>query len=696
MNGSIKVLPAHLKRRAVVYLRQSDPKQVRENRESAINQRALTERLRELSWKPEQIVVVDGDQGISAKHAEGREGFQKLVADVGLSKIGIIIGYEVSRLARNNADWHRLLELCSLFDTLIGDSDGIYHPRDFNDRLLLGLKGTMSEAELHSLRLRLDAGRVSKAKRGELIQHLPTGLVRNDDGSVALDPDTSVEQRIRLVFTKFTESGSGSKVLTYLVRNHFQLPRRQTSGLYAGQVLWKEPTLSALHSILKNPAYAGAFAHGRRSAEPTKQIPGRPATGRLRRPQSQWQALVKDVYPAYITWDEHERIQRTIEDNRQKMDEQFTRKGGLRQGAALLSRLVRCGKCGHAMTVAYKDNRFQYKCDNTRAEYGKPSCQFLSGQRIDAAVVEEFFHAIAPAQIDALEKVSTKQRAHHREQIRHLNQEVKRLEYAAARAERQYDSVDPENRLIAATLEKKWEQALLDLETVKSQLSETEAATPQAIAVPVELRESFADIGGRLPELWPGLSSEARKSLLRTLVECVNLLRDKDGVCQIRIVWRGGLVTETRVRVPVHSLRYSQTEKEIAGKIRQLTEQGHRIQDIVDVLNSEGHRPCRGGAFTHQIVNKLKRRYHIVSNLEQLRRGKLLTNAYTIKEMAQLVEINPSWFSRKIRNGSIRIKKDLVYGCYLFPRTNQCIGQLKRLKKGKLAHVTIQKVHHNG
>lgn len=696
MNGSIKVLPTHLKRRAVVYLRQSDPKQVRQNRESAINQRALTERLRELSWKPEQIVVVDGDQGISAKHASGREGFQKLVADVGLSKIGIIIGYEVSRLARNNADWHRLLELCSLFDTLIGDSDGIYHPRDFNDRLLLGLKGTMSEAELHSLRLRLDAGRVSKAKRGELIQHLPTGLVRNDDGSVALDPDTSVEQRIRLVFTKFTESGSGPKVLTYLVRNHLKLPRRQTSGLYAGQVLWKEPTLSALHSILKNPAYAGAFAHGRRSAEPTKQIPGRPATGRLRRPQSQWQALVKDVYPAYITWDEHENIQGKIEENRQKMDEQFTRKGGLRQGAALLSGLVRCGKCGHAMTVVYKDNRFQYKCDNTRVEYGKPSCQFLSGQRIDAAVVEEFFHALAPAQIDALEKVSTKQRAYHREQIRHLKQEVKRLEYAAARAQRQYDSVDPENRLIAATLEKKWEQALLNLETGKSQLSETEATAPQAIAVPAELRESFADIGGQLPELWPKLSSEARKSLLRTLVQRVNLLRDKDGVCQIRIVWRGSLVTETRVRVPVHSLRYSQTEKEIAGKIRQLTEQGHRIQDIVDVLNSEGHRPCRGGAFTHQIVNKLKHRYHIVSNLEQLRQGEVLASAYTIKEMAQLVKIDSSWFYRKIRTGSIRIKKDPVYGCYLFPRTNQCVGQLKQLKKGKLAHVTIQKVHHDG
>jgi len=696
MNGSIKVLPTHLKRRAIVYLRQSDPKQVRENRESAINQLALTERLRELTWKPEQIIVVDGDQGISAKHAEGRESFQRLVADVGLSKIGIIIGYEVSRLARNNADWHRLLELCALFDTLIADSDGIYNPRDFNDRLLLGLKGTMSEAELHSLRLRLDAGRLSKAKRGELVQHLPTGLVRDVNGIVDFDPDESVQQRIRLVFTKFMELGSGSKVLTYFGRNHLKLPRRQTSGLYAGQVLWKDPTLAALHSILKNPAYAGALVHGRRSTEPTRQIPGRPATGRLRRPQSEWQALVKDVYPAYIAWEEYETIQQKIADNQQKMSERLTRKGGIRQGSAMLAGLVRCGKCGHAMTVAYKGARVQYTCSRRRREYDKPSCQFLSGERIDTAVVEEFFRALAPANINAFEKVSKKQCARHREQVNHLAQEVKRLEFVAARSQRQYDAVDPENRLTAATLEKRWEQALLDLETAKSQLAEAEATRPQAITISAELREAFADVGKRLPALWPRLSNEARKSLLRTLVERVNLLRGEDGLCHIRVVWRGGLVTETSIRVPVHSLRYSKTEKRVAKRVRELAEQGRGIPAIVDMLNVEDYRPCRGGRFTKQIVNKLKHRYQIVSNLEKVRRGKRPKNARTIKEMAQQIEIDPSWFYRKIHRGLIRIKKDPIYGCYLFPRTKQCINQLKRFKNGQLPHITIPKVHHDG
>ena len=257
MNGSTKILSTHLNRQAVVYLRQSDPKQVRQNRESAINQRALQERLRELGWKKEQISVIDGDQGTSGRHSAGRESFQKLVADVGLGKMGIILGYEVSRLARNNADWHRLLELCALFDTLIGDSDGIYHPRDFNDRLLLGLKGTMSEAELHSLRLRLDAGRLSKAKRGELVHHLPTGLLRTEDGAVILDPDVCVQERIRLVLHKFLELRTVGKVLHELVHHHIRLPRRQTCGLHAGEILWKEPAASTI------PDYSSLFQQER-------------------------------------------------------------------------------------------------------------------------------------------------------------------------------------------------------------------------------------------------------------------------------------------------------------------------------------------------------------------------------------------------------------------------------------------------
>lgn len=699
MNGSVKIKATHLNRRAVVYLRQSDPKQVRENRESAANQRALQERLRELSWKQNQISIIDADQGTSAKHAAGREGFQALVADVGLGRIGIIMGYEVSRLARNCADWHRLLELCALFDTLIGDSDGIYNPRDFNDRLLLGLKGTMSEAELHSLRLRLDAGRLSKAKRAELNQHLPTGLLHTSDGGAIIDPDKSVEDRIRLVFTKFAELGSGSKVLQYFVRNRLQLPRRQSSGLYAGEVLWKPPTLSALHSILKNPAYAGAFAYGRRQADPTKQIPGRPATGRLRRPQEQWLALVKDVYPGYITWEEFEENQRKLAENQQRMQqERFTGKGKNRLGTALLTGLVYCAKCGHKMRVHYRGSRFQYRCSKSSEELGTASCQFISGNRIDDVVVAEFFHALAPAQIDALEAVMRQHTAQHREQLRHLRQEVARLEYAATRAERQYNHVDPENRLIASTLESKWEHALADLELARSKLAEAEGAAPQVATIPNDLREAFADVGKRLPDLWPRLSKDAMRSLIRTLVQQINVLRDSEGIAHIRIVWHGKLVTEVQTPVPVRSLRYSEMEKRVAERIRQLAADGATAQEIIDTLNEDGDlHPCRGGQFTFQILNKLKHRHGIVSNLGQLRRGDVdLKDAYTIVHIAKQLDVDPSWFYRKIGKGAIRIKKDATYGCYLFPRTKKCVNDLQRLRKGMLAHVTIQKVHHRG
>jgi DNA invertase Pin-like site-specific DNA recombinase len=389
MNGSIKIQKGHVERQAIVYLRQSSPRQVEKNRESAVNQRALKERLLELGWKKNQIVIIDEDQGRSGAETAGREGFQRLVADVSLRKVGIIMGYEVSRLSRNCADWPRLLELCGLFDTLIADADGIYQPRDFNDRLLLGLKGTMSEAELHSLRLRLDAGRLSKAQRGELMQHLPTGYIRDSDGIAQFDPDESIQDRIRLVFTKFLELGSAQKVVRFLVRNRLKVPRRQMSGPRIGEIVWKEPCICAMRSILKNPAYAGAFAYGRRTVEVTRKIPGHPGTGRLHQPSSRWLALVREVYPAYISWEEHEQILETISKNWRLMQERMSRRRGKHVAAPLLKGLVRCGHCSHAMRVGYKGRGVQYICNAAQTKHARPSCQFLSGRLIDEAVVKE-------------------------------------------------------------------------------------------------------------------------------------------------------------------------------------------------------------------------------------------------------------------------------------------------------------------
>jgi DNA invertase Pin-like site-specific DNA recombinase len=695
MNVSAKIQASHLNRQAVVYLRQSSPKQVLHHRESAVNQRALRERLLNLGWKKNQVTVVDEDQGMSGKHASGREGFQKLAADVGLGKVGILVGYDVSRLARNSADWHRLLELCALFDTLIGDTDGIYNPRDFNDRLLLGLKGTMSEAELHSLCLRLSAGRLSKAKRGELVHHLPTGLLRTEDGKVILDPDQSVRERTALVFAKFFELGTVRKVLRYLAQHELKLPRRQTSGLYAGQIVWKDACGSTLHSILKNPAYAGAFAYGRRTSDPARQVAGRSATGRLRRSSSEWIALVKDVYPAYITWEQYEQIQATIAENRQRMEHLFARKRGIRGGAALLTGLVRCGHCSHAMHVAYEARRFQYVCNGARNKYAKPSCQYLTGRAIDEAVLKDFFEALRPIEIDALERVTAKQAERHGELVHHLEQEAARLDYEARRAEKQYQCVDPENRLIAATLEKRWEAALEELEQARARLADARQTIPAPLVIPRELREAFVDAGRRLPEVWDKLSLEVKKSLLRTLVSRVNLRRRPDATVQIRLVWRGGLVSERVVRIAVFTLRDTEHENKHVQRIRQLSEEGMTKDQIAERLNQEGFIPCRSRSFTPQIIDKLKHRHGIVSNVEKARRGKL-TSAYTLPEMASLLKVERYWIYGRIAAGTIKIKRDPRYGCYLFPNDRRTIEQLKRLKSHKVQHVSIQSPYSSG
>jgi len=690
MNGSAKIQSRHLQRQAVVYLRQSSPNQVRHNKESAVNQRALRERLLELGWKKEQIVIIEDDQGTSAKQVDGRDAFQKLTGDIRVGRIGIIMGYEVSRLSRDGADWQQLLKVCAVYDTLVGDSDGIYHPREFNDKLLLDLKGTMSEAELHSLRLRLDAGRLSKAKRGELSQQLPTGLVRTPAG-VLFDPDKSVQERIRLVFRKFLELGSRQKVLRYFVQHDFKLPRRQVSGPYAGTVLWKDASEHALELLLTNPAYAGAFAHGRKITDPTRQVPGRKGTGRIRQPPSQWQVLVRDKYPAYITWEDYERIQAKIKENQDKMQHRGGGKRTVRGGGALLTGLVCCSKCGHRMRVSYKLDHWRYGCDVARMHYGKARCQSVSGAPIDQAVVAEFFKALSLAEIDALEEVSRRQAEHQQELLRHLKQEVMRLDYAAKRAERQYNCVEPENRLIAATLEERWEQALLEVEQAKGRLVAAEEAPSRPLKIASELRQAFADAGRRLPELWPRLRNEAKKSLLRTLISGVNLLRHEDGMVQIRIAWRGGLVTETSLRLPVQSLRQAGLEKEIVPRIQQLAEEGLANDAIAIRLNEEGFHPCRGEAFTEQIVLKLKARFGIEHKLAKVRRGNLPAG-YTVREMARLIKVDPSWIYRGISVGKIEVSRDPEYACYLFPRQAAAVEAMRDLKEAKRLQVSFREV----
>jgi hypothetical protein len=347
------------------------------------------------------------------------------------------------------------------------------------------------------------------------------------------------------------------------------------------------------------------------------------------------------------------------------------------------------------MQVAYKENRFQYICQYENSHHAGTNCQYLTGRPIDEAVVQEFFGVLQPAEIDALERVNSKQAEHQRELEHHLEQEVRRLEFAASRAERQYDSVDPENRLIAATLEKRWEEALVELEQAKGRLAELKARGSQPVAIPVELRAAFADAGRRLPDLWERLPVETRKTLLRTLVAGVNLNRDPSGLVTIRIAWRGGLVSERSVSTPVFTIRDSDRERRVMARIRDLVELGRDDAAIAEDLNREGHRPCRGAAFTAVIIAKLRKRHHIVTGLERVRRGER-PPGYTVREMAGLIGIDPSWISRKMSRGQILLEKDPCYKCYLFPRTRAAVAQMKQLKSGKVLQVSFPREHRDG
>jgi len=442
------VTSQHLCRKAVIYIRQSTPNQVVNNQESLRLQYALRRRANDLGWEDENIEVVDADLGLSGSTLSHREGFKDVIARVTLGEIGIILSYEVTRLARNCSDWYPLLDLCGFRQCLIGDRDGVYNPGSANGRLLLGLKGTISEVELHTLRGRLTAGLLSKAERGELALLLPAGLERDTHGIVHKDPSREVQDRLSLVFATFLELGSVGKLQRRFRDHALNVPRRDRFG----DIIWRTPTAGMLTGILQNPAYAGAFVYGRTRSCQVTYASGKMKTQRC--PISEWKIVVKDRYPAYIDWDGFERIQAMLRDNYAEYQRNKTR-GVPRDGAAVLQGIVWCGQCGHKMAVEYKvANR--YVCNSLQRTYGGPLCQHLPADLIDARVVDAFLATIGP---DALEawKQARDARQETRDATRRAEaQQLERLRYQALLAERQYNRVDPDNRLIAGELERRW------------------------------------------------------------------------------------------------------------------------------------------------------------------------------------------------------------------------------------------------
>jgi DNA invertase Pin-like site-specific DNA recombinase len=681
MSTSDLIQPRHLTRRAVISVRQSSPHQVLTNTESQRLQYALKRRVCELGWREEDILVVDDDTGHSATTTAGRLGFQQLAAEVGLGQVGVIVAYDATRLARNCTHWYQLLDLCGHTGCLIADRDGIYDPGSVNGRLLLGLKGAISELELHTLRGRLTAGILSKAERGELALTLPTGLVRLEDGRVEQHPDQEVRERIALVFETLLEKKSLAQVVRHFRAHHLVIPRRDSRG----DIRWKDPTVASIGSLVKNPAYAGAFVYGRTRSKRVEN------TGKNRQrplPIADWRIIVRDQYPAYISWLTFEKIQQMLRDNHAEYDRNQTR-GVPRDGQALLHGITYCGECGHKLCVQYKGGT-QYLCNHLRQQSGEPVCQRLRAEPIDQQVVPWFFKALSGASIDLAAQTLAEADSQHQRLFSARRQQVERLRYAARRAERQYQHVDPENRLIAAELERRWEAAFRELNEAEAQLARDESRTP-VWAIPADLLAALRDVGPRLPELWEqGLFSSAqKKSLLRALIDKVVVQRvggRRGDRIRIRVVWRGGATTSTDRTVSVGCFARRRGAAEIEALIIRLAREGQSDAQIAALLTAQGHRSARGETVLPSTVKTIRLKHRVLVRASQSH-PRHVAGYLTIPQLAEKLNVPRHWISDRIHNGTIVIEKDAVTKCYLFPDQPETLRQFRQLLAGEICQV---------
>ena len=678
------VTPAHLARRAIVYVRQSTPAQVVSHQESLRLQYALAERARELGWRGPDIDVVDADLGLSGASAAHRDGFKEVAARVGLGEVGLVLSIDVTRLARNCTDWYPLLDICALRGCLIADRDGVYDPGSANGRLLLGLKGTISELELHTIRSRLTAGLLAKARRGELALTLPVGLVRVTGEVVVKDPDMEVQGRLDLVFSAFLRLRSGAAVMRRMGAEGLDLPRRDRHG----DLRWTRPTVAAVTAILKNPAYAGAFVYGRKRMK--AQLG--PGAGRQKapRPMEEWRIVVKDRYPAYIDWATFEKVQSVLADNRAEYM-RIKSRGSPRDGELLLQGIAWCARCGHKVFVRYKGGG-EYVCNHLRTQQGLPTCQSIRAAPIDEAVGRAFLAAIAPAELDALSRAHRTRRRADEAVTRAVEQQLERKRYQAALAQRQYDKVDPDNRLVAAELERRWEAALLELKAAEEAFA-AQQATPSAAPAGIDraLRGKVVALAGRLPALWadPATGDAERKALVRCLVEKVVLERGTHDVAELRVVWRGGAVSELSVLRPVTGIASLTRGAEMRERILELARDEMPDDEIAAALTREGHRsptcPDRVLPVTVQGVR-------LAAGLKvkaQRTRWCHPPGALGVTAMAERMRIPSKWLYVQIRSGRILIDRQ-PSGAYLFNDTPEIVTALHRLRNRAVERVDLR------
>ena len=625
---SQKVQAEHLKRKAYLYVRQSTLKQVLENKESTLRQYDLKQRAVALGWPQDHIIVVDADQAHSAKSAADRDGFQNLVTEVSMGRAGLVMGLEVSRLARNNADWHRLLEICALTDTLLLDEDGLYNPSQFNDRLVLGLKGAMSEAELHTLRARLLGGVLNKARRGALQSRLPIGFVYDAAGRTVLDPDSQVQQSLQVFFQTFRRTGSATATVKNFRQEGLKFPHRAVHGPQAGEVLWGELEHSRALWLLHNPRYAGVYFFGRTRE---RKVGGR--GGRTKLPRDEWTAFLSNAHPSYISLEEFEQNQQRLRDNAAAHGGD-RRSGPPREGSALLQGMAICGICGQRMTVRYhRQLQPVYVCQREGIQRGERICQSLCGASLDRAIGELLIETMNPLALEVTLAVQQEMQTRLQEAAELRKQQVVRAEYEVALARRRFMRVDPDHRLVASSLEVDWNEKLRALE--EAQREYDQQRNKDRTILDEENRSRILALASNFPRLWQDAdtSDRDRKRMLRLLIEDVTLLKGNEITASVR--FRGGATKVLTLPLPLPAWKLRQTSPEV------LTEINHLLDDYTDaqiaaILTERGYRSGEKKPINAGMVGRLRQEHRLKTRYQRLREKGMLT----LEEIAAQLSIS--------------------------------------------------------
>lgn len=673
--GANKIQPQHHERLAVVYVRQSSPQQVLDHRESRELQYKLADRAVDLGWSRERVLVIDDDQAQSASTIEGRLGFQHMLAEVSLNHVGLVLGMEMNRLARCNKDWHQLLEVCALFDTLLYDNDGLYDASNFNDRLVLGLKGTMSEAELHILKTRMQQGRRNKAERGELFSTLPFGYVELPSGEISKDPDEQARTVVDLLFRKFEQLRSGHALLRYLMSEDIQLPFRVRSGANRGQLHWRRPNLNKLLETLHHPMYAGVYVHGRRPVDPKRKKPGKRNSGQRLVPMEQWHVLIPDRLPAYITWEQFVKNQQRIAEN----DTRRKSPGPPREGTSLVSGLIVCGRCGYHMNVRYSGAKPYYYCLGGYSHQGTgTTCQTISGPVLDNTVSEQAMKVLQPAALELSLRAAENIEQERRELHQHWRQRLERAEYEVDRARRQHDAVEPENRLVARELERQWETALLEKRELDEQYDRFQSERPAQLST--DQRAAIMSLASDIPALWKAdsTSNADRQRVIRHLVDhLVVEVRGASEVVDCTIHWKGGYESQHEVIRPVRSYKQLRDYDRMNNRITELRKKRWKMADIAEQLNKEGWRTTRRGRHTHYSIRQFIFRFE-----QDDQRPALSTDEWWMHDLARELSIPWGTINGWRRKGWFvtRQVKGLRKLCWIAWADADELDRLKRLR----------------